>query len=162
MRANKRSQRASRDDLARSRLMSNIATRDTDIERLVRLALMQRGYAIKLNVSALPGAPDIILPAYKRAIFVHGCFWHSHACSRGTRPRTNTRFWNDKLDGNRRRDIRNQRALRKVGWKVSVIWQCRLREGILRVVNLLTKSGPRPCGTFGIPKRKKMSCEKPR
>jgi DNA mismatch endonuclease (patch repair protein) len=73
----------------------------------------------------LPGNPDIVLARHKKVIFVHGCFWHGHKkCPRSKRPATNTKFWNGKLDGNIERDKRSLTELRRMGWKVLVVWQC--------------------------------------
>jgi DNA mismatch endonuclease (patch repair protein) len=86
------------------------------------------GFRFRLHQRYLPGNPDIVLPRHGRVIFVHGCFWHGHKkCSRSKRPTTNKRFWNKKLDGNIERDRRFQIELRRLGWKVLVVWQCETR-----------------------------------
>lgn len=109
--------------------MASVRSRDTEPERPVRLLLHRMGYRFRLHASNLPGKPDIVLPRHKRAVFIHGCFWHGHKnCRRGTRPVSNTNFWNKKIDGNVRRDGRVGRQLRNLGWKVFTIWQCQIRD----------------------------------
>jgi DNA mismatch endonuclease (patch repair protein) len=111
----------------RSALMARVKTRDTEPEIAVRKLLHSLGYRFRLTAHDLPGKPDIVLPKYKAAIFVHGCFWHGHKrCTRGTRPSSNADFWNHKIDGNIRRDRKVQRALKLLGWHVLVLWQCRI------------------------------------
>jgi len=118
----------------RSRMMAAVHGRNTGPERTVRGALFAAGYRYRLHRRDLPGTPDIILPRFRTAIFVHGCFWHGHDCPRGRRPASNTEFWNRKLDGNIARDRTNQNALREAGWQVEVIWQCSLPAGCERVL----------------------------
>src|SRR6266545_2111703 len=99
--------------------MARVRTRDTGPEIAVRKLLHSMGYRFRLAPHELPGKPDIVLPRYKAAIFVHGCFWHGHTgCARGARPSSNAEFWNQKIDGNIRRDRKVQRALRLLGWRV--------------------------------------------
>jgi len=119
----------------RSRNMASVRGKGTQPELAVRKELFRRGYRFRINVRALPGTPDVVLPRRRCAIFVHGCFWHSHKCPRGARPLTNRRFWNKKLDNNVRRDRLNRVALRRAGWKVFIIWECQLRkEGLDRAL----------------------------
>jgi DNA mismatch endonuclease (patch repair protein) len=76
-------------------------------------------------VRDLPGCPDLVFPARRKVVLVHGCFWHRHSCSNGrVVPRTRRAFWLKKLEGNKKRDARNRRAMRKKGWDVLVIWEC--------------------------------------
>jgi DNA mismatch endonuclease (patch repair protein) len=83
------------------------------------------GYRFRVHRRDLPGNPDIVLPRYRKVIFVHGCFWHGHkGCRRATRPATNETFWNSKLDSNIERDKRFKKELRRLGWKVLVVWEC--------------------------------------
>jgi len=113
----------------RSQIMSKIKGKDTKPEKVVRSLLHQMGYRFRLHRRDLPGNPDIVLPKYKKAIFVHGCFWHGHdGCPRSKRPNTNKKFWNEKLSKNIKRDKRNQNELRKLGWQPLVVWQCQIKD----------------------------------
>ena len=113
----------------RSSLMSRVRTRDTAPEMYVRSRVWRDGFRYRLAVKSLAGRPDIVLPRYGTTVFVHGCFWHSHACRKGRRPSTNIDMWDRKLDGNVARDRRNQRRLEAEGWRVFVIWECDLERG---------------------------------
>lgn len=107
--------------------MSRIRGRGTGPERVVRGLLRALRVRFRSNAGALPGNPDVVVPAKRCAVFVHGCFWHGHAgCKRATIPATRTAFWKKKIEGNRRRDGRVQSALRRLGWRVMVIWECRM------------------------------------
>jgi DNA mismatch endonuclease (patch repair protein) len=109
--------------------MSRIRGRDTEPERLVRRLLHSMGYRFRLHAKKLPGKPDVILPKYRVAILIHGCFWHRHAgCRNCTTPTSNQAFWLEKLRGNVARDRRNLRALRLLGWRPVVIWECELEK----------------------------------
>lgn len=112
----------------RSEIMSRVRTCRTAPEEAVAAMLRQLRVRFRRNVKSLPGNPDLVVAAACTAIFVHGCFWHGHPnCSRATVPKTNRAFWKRKIAGNRRRDVRNARMLRKQGWHVVTVWQCRLR-----------------------------------
>src|SRR5690606_24445799 len=103
----------------RSALMSRIRGEDTTPERIVRKLLWHAGYRYRLHRADLPGRPDIVLPKYRKVIFVHGCFWHQHpGCNKATIPKTRREFWMAKLHGNRERDERNQQLLQELGWNV--------------------------------------------
>lgn len=118
------------DKATRSRMMAGIKAKDTAPELVVRRFLHSHGFRYRLHVKALPGKPDIVLPKYRSAIFVHGCFWHLHpGCKDAVMPKSNRKFWETKLDGNRARDKRNAAALTRSGWRWAVIWECTLREG---------------------------------
>jgi len=109
--------------------MSRVKGRDTKPEILVRSVVHRMGYRFRVHRKDLPGNPDIVLPKHGKVIFVHGCFWHGHKrCQRSKRPASNKRFWNRKLDGNIKRDKRFQRKLRRMGWKVLVVWQCETKD----------------------------------
>lgn len=112
----------------RSRLMSRVRNKDTRPELEVRSLLHRAGYRFRLHVSELPGSPDLVFPRYRVAMFVHGCFWHGHDCPRGSRPATNTEFWNAKIDANQRRDREARGTLEDQGWSVLTIWECELRD----------------------------------
>jgi DNA mismatch endonuclease (patch repair protein) len=109
--------------------MSKVKGKDTAPEIAVRSMVHRLGYRFRKNNPKLPGKPDIVLKKYKKIIFVHGCFWHSHEdCKRSSRPTTNTDFWNKKLEANIIRDGNNIELLRYQGWRVLTVWQCELRE----------------------------------
>ncbi|MBI3811705.1 MAG: DNA mismatch endonuclease Vsr [Nitrospirae bacterium] len=113
----------------RSWIMARISGANTKPEILVRDIVEAKGFHVVVHVRNLPGNPDIVLKRHKKAIFVHGCFWHGHkGCKRAKRPMTNTAFWNRKINGNMKRDRKNLRELKKQGWKALVIWQCRIKN----------------------------------
>ena len=112
----------------RSDIMSKISGKETKPEILVRKFLFSRGYRFRKNVKELPGKPDIVLPKYKTAIFVHGCFWHGHSCKRGSLPESNREFWKEKINKNIERDSRNILQLEEKGWSVIIIWQCEMKN----------------------------------
>ena len=109
--------------------MSRVKGGNTKPELRVRSLLHCMGYRFRIARKDLPGKPDIVLPKYKTAILVHGCFWHGHpGCKRATRPTTNVEFWNAKLDRNMKRDQENARKLAEQGWRVGTIWECELKD----------------------------------
>ncbi len=120
----------------RSWNMSRIRGRDTGPELVLRSLLHRAGFRFRLHAKQLPGRPDIILPRYRTAIFVHGCFWHRHpGCRNATTPSTRREFWQAKFDGNVSRDARNQAELEAAGWTVLTVWECELKadaEGVAR------------------------------
>jgi DNA mismatch endonuclease, patch repair protein len=112
----------------RSRNMAAIRSVNTKPEMRVRSALHKLGFRFRLHRKDLPGRPDIVLPKHRTAVFVHGCFWHCHRCKYGTvTPATRAEFWAGKRAGNVARDRRNAAALRKLGWRVVVLWECEVR-----------------------------------
>ncbi len=108
--------------------MSQIKGKNTKPEMLVRSILHRHGYRFRLHVDSLPGKPDIVLPKYKIAIFVHGCFWHMHGCNNSRIPATRHVWWKEKLESNVRRDRRIFEELQSLGWKVLVVWECQFRR----------------------------------
>lgn len=114
--------------LARSALMARIRGKDTQPELIVRRLLHAMGHRFRLHRPDLPGTPDIVLPGQKKAVLVHGCFWHGHGCAAGRLPKSRLEFWVPKIAGNRARDARNLRALRRSGWSVAVVWGCQTRD----------------------------------
>lgn len=113
----------------RSENMRAIHNRDTLPEMAVRSLVHRLGYRFRLHRKDLPGRPDLAFPSRQKVIFVHGCFWHSHACKRGLIPNSNQDFWLPKLRRNKARDRRNLEALADLGWDALVIWQCELKDG---------------------------------
>lgn len=102
-------------------------SRDTKPELAVRRMLHAAGFRFRLQRRDLPGKPDLVLPRYRVAVWVHGCFWHGHTCRKGQiRPRTNADFWASKLEENQRRDAHNFLALEAAGWSPRVLWECTL------------------------------------
>lgn len=113
----------------RSRIMARVKGQNTNPERLVRSLLHRLGFRFRIHRKDLPGKPDIVLSKHRKVVFVHGCFWHGHeGCPRAARPTTNVEFWNKKIDGNIRRDINTQEALKALGWDSYVVWQCQTRD----------------------------------
>jgi DNA mismatch endonuclease (patch repair protein) len=107
--------------------MSRIRGKDTKPELVVRALVRSLGYRYRLNVRTLPGCPDLVLPSMRRVVFVHGCFWHRHACRKGRSvPATRRAFWVSKLAGNKARDAKNRRELRLLGWKALTVWECQI------------------------------------
>ena len=116
------------DKATRSRMMAGIRGKNTKPERAIRSALHSAGFRYRIHVAELPGKPDIVFPKYKAVIFVHGCFWHRHAgCWWSTTPSSNAAFWTDKFAKNVERDNRNIGDLKKMGWRVAIVWDCALR-----------------------------------
>lgn len=112
----------------RSSIMARVRSRDTSPEIAVRKALHRLGLRFRLHRRDLPGSPDIVLPKHRTAVFVHGCFWHSHeGCRRARVPATNIDYWRAKLDRNVARDTAMQATLARHGWRVMVIWECETR-----------------------------------
>ena len=113
----------------RSYVMSRIRGKDTKPEVLVRKYLFSRGLRFRKNDKRYPGRPDIVLPKYRTAVFVHGCFWHLHeGCKYAVMPKSNVDYWEKKLYGNRERDARNQAELKEMGWTVLTVWECELKK----------------------------------
>lgn len=112
----------------RSWLMSRVRGVNTKPEVAVRSILHRMGYRFRLHRRDLPGTPDIVLPRYSAAIFVHGCFWHGHVCKRTKMPKSRKDYWIEKIETNQRRDRRARRRLRALGWNVIVVWECELKQ----------------------------------
>ena len=113
----------------RSQIMRAVKGKDTVPELLVRKLVYGLGYRYRLHGSNLPGKPDMYFSQKKKAIFIHGCFWHGHTCKRGDRtPSTNSAYWINKIAKNKIRDNNTIRALSEDGWSILVIWECDLKE----------------------------------
>lgn len=129
----------------RSQRMRSVRQRGTALELMVRRELHKRGLRYRLGDRGLPGSPDIVLPARKAVVFVHGCFWHAHDCPLGRRPESNAEFWEQKALANRARDDRKSAELRALGWRVFVVWQCQVTPRIrARAINWLAAQLKRP------------------
>ena len=114
---------------SRSKNMSAIKSKNTKPEIIVRKFLHSKGYRFRIHRRDLPGSPDIVLPKYKTAIFVHGCFWHRHqGCKYATNPKTRIKFWENKFNQNIKRDKENILSLRNLKWEVLVVWECQLKN----------------------------------
>lgn len=117
------------DRITRSRMMAGIRGKDTKPELLLRRALHGMGLRYRLHVSGLPGRPDIVLPKHHAVVQIQGCFWHRHVgCAFTTTPASNILFWTTKFSETVKRDRRNLEALRELGWKVAVVWECSIRK----------------------------------
>ena len=112
----------------RSEIMSAVRTKDTGPEFIVRKLLSAQGYRYRLHRKDLPGCPDIVFPSRRKAMFIHGCFWHGHRCAKGRLPKSRLRYWKPKIIGNKKRDVRNLSKLRRLGWSVLTVWQCQLKK----------------------------------
>jgi DNA mismatch endonuclease (patch repair protein) len=108
--------------------MSQIHSKNTKPELIVRKWLWHHGCRYRLYRKDLPGKPDIVLPKYNAVIFVHGCFWHRHNCKYSSTPATRKDFWEKKLNGNVQRDQENIRKLEENNWRVFVIWECEIKK----------------------------------
>ena len=109
--------------------MSNIRSKNTKPEVLMRKLLHARGFRFRIGQKIEKTRPDIVMRKYRICIFVHGCFWHQHSnCKIASLPKTNVEFWTKKLSGNKERDLRNYRELVTSGWRVGVIWECAIRK----------------------------------
>jgi DNA mismatch endonuclease, patch repair protein len=115
----------------RSRTMASVGGKNTKPELTVRRALHAAGFRFRIHCNSLPGKPDIVLPQYRVAVMVHGCFWHGHDCRKGlTLPKTNREFWHTKLARNKQRDQEDRSALEKAGWYVHNVWECDIDNAI--------------------------------
>lgn len=116
----------------RRRIMQAVHGKDTGPEWIVRRLLHGLGYRYRLHPKDLPGKPDMIFPARRRAIFVHGCFWHAHGCRYGKPPKSRPLYWLPKLERNKARDAEKIAQLEALGWRALVVWQCETKD--LRVL----------------------------
>lgn len=127
----------------RSELMSRIRRANTKPELTVRSLLHSLGYRFRVQLKGVPGRPDIALPARKRAIFIHGCFWHAHeGCPDYRLPQTRTDFWRAKFERNRARDARLEAHAREQGWDCLTLWECEIRKSSDLPIRLRNFLGP--------------------
>ncbi len=123
----------------RSYNMSQVKSKNTSPEKIVRSILHNMGYRFRLHKKDLPGKPDIVLTKYKTVIEIQGCFWHRHkGCKNATTPRTNVEFWNSKFESNVERDKKNQKKLKELGWNVIILWECEIAD-LNRLKDILKK-----------------------
>lgn len=126
----------------RSKIMAKIKSNRTSIEEKMAGLLRLNHIKYRRNVKNLPGTPDFVIYNFKLVIFVHGCFWHGHKnCSRAALPKSNTLYWRNKIERNKKRDVRAARLLRKNGWHVMTVWQCRMKhsERIIKRVKCMMR-----------------------
>jgi len=113
----------------RSLIMAAVRSKNTNPEMAVRRIVHALGYRYRLNVPTLPGRPDLVFPARRKVIFVHGCFWHRHnRCRYASSPKTNCEFWESKFAANVARDRRVRRELKEMNWAALTVWQCELKK----------------------------------
>ncbi len=112
----------------RHRIMQSVKSKDTKPEWTVRHLLHRLGYRYRLHVRNLPGKPDIVFTKKRKAIFVHGCYWHGHGCRIGQPPKSNLEYWLPKIAANQERDARKQSEIESLGWSVLVVWQCETKD----------------------------------
>ena len=117
--------------------MSAIRSKDTKPEWYVRRRVHAAGFRYRLHRRDLPGRPDLVFARFRLAVFVHGCFWHSHDCKRARRPRTNTEYWDAKLDRNVIRDQEAVYSLQEAKWDVFTLWECTLESDTKRLLRRL-------------------------
>lgn len=122
----------------RRRIMQSVGQRNTAPEVKVRRALHRLGYRFRLHGKSLPGRPDIVFASRRKVIFIHGCFWHGHNCSKGRLPKSRPEYWIPKIETNKARDERSVNELRKAGWESLVVWQCEITK-IDEAVGMITR-----------------------
>lgn len=126
----------------RSRNMSRVKSRDTKPEKLVRRLVYSMGYRYRLHLKNLPGSPDLAFLGKRKAIFVHGCFWHQHSgCPNCRIPKTRQDFWISKLKSNKENDKKVLQKLSELGWEVMIIWECELANKDTVISKLTTFLG---------------------
>lgn len=131
------------DKFRRSENMRRIRSKDTAPEVVVRKLTHKLGYRFRLHPSDLPGRPDMIFPARRKAIFVHGCFWHQHeVCRAGRPPRSREEYWLPKLERNRKRDEQVLKAILALNWQPLVIWECEIEDQVTLAKRLRRFLGP--------------------
>jgi len=129
----------------RSYNMSQIKSRNTKPEDMVRTFLFSKGFRYRKNDKSLPGCPDIVFPKYKTVVLINGCFWHVHeTCRYFVWPSSNIEFWKEKLGRNKQRDEENMASLTNMGWRVIVVWECELKKAVReeRLEKLLFEINP--------------------
>lgn len=112
----------------RREIMRAVRREDTAPEMVVRRLLHRLGFRYRLHAKDLPGSPDVVFRSRRKAIFIHGCFWHGHDCGKGGRPKSRSDYWNEKIRRNTARDTDRIDSLSKQGWNVLVVWECETRK----------------------------------
>ncbi len=126
----------------RRRIMQSVGIADTGPELTVRRILFREGYRYRVHPKTLPGKPDMAFTKRKKAIFVHGCFWHGHGCEKGKLPKSKLDYWHPKIESNRLRDHQKKLELEKLGWADLEVWQCELKDAVSLRGKLLGFLGP--------------------
>ena len=126
----------------RSALMARIRSKDTKPELVVRSILHRLGFRFRIHRKDLPGKPDIVLPRHHKIILVQGCFWHGHTCILASKPKSNQKYWQEKIKTNKLRDRRVKRELIKQGWSVFELWECEIRKrtGLIEKIEAFMRS----------------------
>lgn len=132
----------------RSANMRAIRSKDMLPELAVRRLVHKLGYRFRLHRKDLPGKPDLVFVSRRKAVFVHGCFWHSHNCNAAHVPKSNLDYWLPKLQRNQARDSKNVGALTAAGWKSLVVWECETRDEIGLARRLRKFLGAQPANHF--------------
>lgn len=115
--------------------MSRVRSRNTKPETKIRSLLHRAGFRFRINAKKLPGSPDIVLPKYRTAVFVHGCFWHRHTgCKYAYTPKSRIEFWENKFRSTVERDLKKTKMLEASGWQVLVVWECELEKNAQAVL----------------------------
>lgn len=123
--------------------MARIRSKDTRPELMVRKALFNVGYRYQLHRKDLPGKPDVVFSSRKKALFIHGCFWHAHeGCKVANMPKSRTEYWQAKFQRNVERDKLNMRALRRMGWSTLTVWECEINRPELLLRRVIGYLGP--------------------
>jgi len=127
------------DKIKRSKIMASIKSKNTKPEIFVRKILHNYGFRFSLHKGNLPGKPDLYFRKYNLALFVHGCFWHQHDCKKRKIPKTNSDFWEEKLNKNKERDKRDIKRLTEMGIRTHIIWECEIKnksflENTIRII----------------------------
>jgi DNA mismatch endonuclease (patch repair protein) len=123
--------------MSRSEVMARVRSKDTTPELTVRRAVHAAGFRFQLHRKTLPGSPDLVFVSRCIAVFVNGCFWHGHTCEDGKRPSSNVEYWDKKIGRNVARDRASYKALRRRGWTPIIIWTCRLKQDLRRLLAVL-------------------------
>jgi DNA mismatch endonuclease (patch repair protein) len=127
----------------RSERMARIRSKNTKPEMIVRRVLHQLGYRFRLHRTDLPGAPDLVFPARRKVLLVHGCFWHAHDdCSVANMPKSRRAYWSAKFRRNKQRDVANVALLKQQGWEVFTVWECETKNRKSLIGRLAQCLGP--------------------